>query len=261
MRINLSAIILTKNEEGNIIDCIESLGFCDEIIVVDDYSTDRTTDVLNNLVNPSQKAAFPRIKILKRKLDSDFADQRNFGLSKAKHEWVLFVDADERVSRELAHELKSQISKIKNKEMGFYVKRKDIMWGKELKYGETSSIKLLRFARKDAGKWQRKVHERWNIKGEIGLLRQPLYHYPHPTVVDFLHEINLYSSLRAHELHNRGMKTSLGDIILYPFGKFFLNYVIRLGFLDGVEGFIFATMMSFHSFLVRGKLHEYKKTL
>ena len=107
MMSKLSVIILTKNEENNILDCLESMVFADEIIVVDDYSEDRTEEVVKNLKNDE-------IKFYKRKLDNDFSAQRNFGLSKAKNDWVLFLDADERVSTSLREEIKDLRSKIKD---------------------------------------------------------------------------------------------------------------------------------------------------
>nr|MBI5455569.1 hypothetical protein [Candidatus Levybacteria bacterium] len=137
---------------------------------------------------------------------------------------------------------------------GFYIKRLDVIWGKMLKHGETGNIKLLRLARKKAGVWYGKVHEQWQIDGKISELENSLIHYPHQTIDEFLKEINFYTSIRAKELYEAGVRGSLKDIIVYPKAKFILNYFIRLGFLDGIEGFIFAIFMSFHSFLVRGKL-------
>lgn len=245
----ISAVILTKNEENNIIDCLETIDWCDEFIVVDDNSTDRTLEVIKNFN--------PRIGIYKRELDGDFSAQRNFGASKARGEWVLFIDADERLS----HGLKGEIIdflKSKNKEYnGFYIQRKDAMWGKELSHGEVGNIKLLRFARKNAGVWQGKVHEIWKINGNLGTFKMPLLHYPHQTIGSFLSEINYYTDLRAKELYDNGVGTKFYQIILYPKAKFFLNYFLNLGFLDGVEGLVFAIIMSFHSFLVRAKLWTY----
>lgn len=128
------------------------------------------------------------------------------------------------------------------------------MWGKELRYGEMGNIKLLRLAKKNAGEWKGKVHEKWFVEGKIAQLQNPLTHFPHQSMTEFLQEINFYTGLRAKELYERGIKVPWWSIIVYPKGKFLINYFIKRGFLDGLEGFIFAIMMSFHSFLVRGKL-------
>lgn len=246
----ISVIILTKNEEKNILDCLESIFWADEIVIIDDNSEDRTLDVVRQLF------LIRKIKIYKKNLENDFSAQRNYALSKATKEWVLFLDADERVSNNLREEINTLIINEKNEHKydGFYIKRKDILWGKMLKHGEIGNIKLLRLARKKAGVWYGKVHEEWQVDGKISNLENYLIHYPHQTVSEFLKEINFYTSIRARELYEKKVQASLFDIIIYPRAKFILNYFIRLGFLDGIEGFIFAIFMSFHSFMVRGKL-------
>lgn len=245
----LSVVIIAKNEEKNILDCLETVLWADEIIIVDDNSEDRTIEVVKSL---SSK----KIKVYSKSLNEDFASQRNYALSKATKKWILFLDADERVTNELREEINTfLIENIKISNInGFFIKRKDIMWGKELKYGETGSIKLLRFAKKDSGIWKGKVHEIWEVEGNISEMENNLIHFPHQTIDEFLSEINFYTTLRAKELYENKIESSVKNIILYPKGKFIKNYFIKLGFLDGIEGLIFAIFMSLHSFLVRGKL-------
>ena len=247
MEIKLSVIILAKNEEDNIVDCLESVSFADEILVIDDFSKDRTIEIIESLRNR-------KIKLVKNTLGSDFSSQRNFGLSKAQGDWALFIDADERVSEALTLEISNIKYQISNKYNGFYIKRRDFMWGRELKHGEVRGIKLLRLAEKGKGEWEGKVHEKWKIKGPIDELRNPLLHYPHQTISEFLREINFYTDIRAKELYMKGIHVYLSSIILYPAGKFLLNYIFKRGFLDGIPGLILAILMSFHSFLVRGKV-------
>jgi len=244
----ISAVILTKNEEEDISDCIKSLSWCDEVVVVDDNSEDKTTDIAKKL----------NAKIYTHSVNNDFSSQRNFALSKTKGNWILFVDADERIPDALAFEISNIVHQITDQALGkftgFYIRRTDIMWGRQLRYGETGKIKLLRLAKKDAGKWEGKVHEKWKVKGDIGVLRNSIIHYPHKTFQEFLKEINFYTTIRAEELHKKGSNATFMSIIIYPLGKFLFNYFIRLGLLDGIPGLIVAAAMSFHSFLVRGKL-------
>lgn len=249
----LSAVVLTKNEEKNIVECLETLKWCDEIVIVDDYSGDKTIEKIQSL-KFKVKSYNSKLKIFQRHLDGDFAGQRNFGLEKAKGEWVLFVDADERVTSQLAKEIRG----IGNfgEVGGFSIKRRDFLFGKWLKHGETGEIKLLRLARKNAGKWQRPVHETWEINGKVGELTSPLLHYPHPTIKEFLQNINFYSDLNARIFYQQRITNSWWLIIIYPLGKFVQNYLIRLGFLDETAGLVFALMMSFHSFLTRAKLWQ-----
>jgi len=240
----ISAVILTKNEEKNIKKCLESLTWCDEKIVIDDFSEDKTVEIAKKM----------GAKVHAHKLNNDFSEQRNFGLATAQGDWVLFVDADEEVSQALWFEIMAVTNDPKNFYVGFYIKRKDFMWGRELKFGEAGSLKLLRLAKKEAGSWTGKVHETWRIKGNTLLLQNAILHYPHQSVREFLEEINYYSSLRARELHKKKIKAGWLAIILYPKAKFIVNYFFKGGFLDGLPGLVFALMMSFHSFLVRGKL-------
>ncbi|MCL4364410.1 glycosyltransferase family 2 protein [Patescibacteria group bacterium] len=246
----ISAVILTKNEEKNIGNCLRSVMFCDEIVVVDDYSTDKTADIIRRVVRSKPH------KILQRKLAGDFAGQRNFGLSEVNNDWVLFVDADEVVSPQLKREIK----KLKFNEDAYALKRRDFFWGKELRYGEVSRVRrrgITRLVKKKSGYWQGNVHEIFYTAKSVAVLNGFIDHYPHPSLKDFLHSINTYSSLRAVELYDHGVKVNLFDVVSFPLAKFLYNYLLSLGFIDGPEGFVYAFLMSFHSFLVRAKLYQF----
>ena len=244
----ISVVVLTKNEEKNIKDCLKTLKWCDEIVVIDDYSEDRTTKIATKL----------GAEVYQHHLNDNFASQRNFALKKAKNKWILFVDADERVTPKLAAEIRGVIKE--GKFVGFYLRRQDSIWEKQLNHGETANVHLLRLGQKGAEEWQRRVHETWEIKGRVGELKNPLLHYPHPTMTEFLNQINFHSTLHAKALYEAGVKPSFFRIIANPLGKFFQNYLGRLGFLDGMPGIFVALMMSFHSFLARAKLYMlYKK--
>ena len=250
----ITAIILTKNEEKNIIDCIESVLFCDEVIVLDDDSSDRTLDVIGKYFGNNRK-----INILKRKAEGDFAKQRNYALDRAKGDWALFIDADERILQLLKKEIIYKIDEFKKVD-GFSIKRQNFLWGKPVRFGEFLGEKRIRLGRKKSGHWVNKVHEVWDIKGEVQALSNPMLHYPHQSLNEFLKKINFYSNIRAKELYDAGIKTNILKIVLYTKLKFFYNYIIKLGFLDGVRGLIIALLMSFNSFLVRGKLWKMQKS-
>lgn len=239
----ISAVILTKNEEKNIEKCLESVSWCDERIVIDDYSQDKTVEI----VKKSGAIVFQHKLV-------NFSDQRNFGLEKANGDWILFVDADERVSPALCFEINQHINNPIENNTGFNFRRIDNMFGQEMRYGEASALKFLRLAKKGSGKWKGDVHEEWVISGKVLSLNNPLYHFPHQSVEEFISEINRYTDLRANELYAINVKTNWLLIILYPKFKFIYNYLFKLGFLDGIPGLISAIIMSFHSFLVRGKL-------
>lgn len=240
----ISGIVLTRNDEKIIGRCLESLEWCDELLVIDDNSTDRTAAL-------ARKAG---ARVIKHALNDDFAGQRNYGLSLVKGDWVFFVDSDEVVTLQLAREIKKAIEAPENPINGYYFHREDWWGGRRLRHGETANLKLLRLAKKDMGKWARPIHEEWQVNGPLSEFSNSLEHYPHPDVAQFLDEINQYSSLTAKFLRSQGTIEPYWHLVAKPLAKFFVNYVLRLGFLDGTPGAIYAVMMSFHSFLVRAKL-------
>jgi glycosyltransferase involved in cell wall biosynthesis len=234
---DLSAVILTKNESKNISECLSSLKFCQDILVIDDFSKDDTKEI-------SQKH---KARVFKRKLNNDFASQRNFGLAKAKNEWVLFIDADERVSTKLVKEIEQKINT--HKYNGFYIRRKDTWLGKKLNHSEWGNIKLLRLGRISKGKWSRSIHETWKIRGKIGVLDNYIDHYPHQNIFKTIDHISFHSGLHADENRKEGKNINIIGVIFYPIAKFSKDYFFDLGFLDGTHGFVLSTLMSFHSFL------------
>lgn len=249
MKAPITAVILTKNEEKNIEDCIKSVSFCDEILVIDDMSFDNTIAIAEKY----------EVKIIRREMVGDYAAQRNVALEHAKHDWLLYVDADERVVDGLKEEIQSAVQNTPNQ--AFYIKRRDWWWNHELKYGEVRKVRskgLIRLIKKGAGTWEGKVHEEFKTAPPTATLQHFLDHYPHPSIKDFLQEINRYSSLRAEELLLQNVKVNIFSIIAYPFFKFILVYFLYLGFLDGPAGFGYAFLMSFHSFLARVKLYQYQ---
>jgi glycosyltransferase involved in cell wall biosynthesis len=244
----LSAVVLTKNEESNLERCLRSLSFCDEIITIDDNSEDRTQEI-------AQKY---KTTIVTRPLNNNFSEQRNFGMEHTSGDWILFVDADEEVSTELAEEIKKILTDTTYSV--FSIRRRDFWWGRELCYGETMKVRnngLIRLVKRGSGLWKGEVHEEFKSNQPSQRLHAFLNHFPHPSIKEFLKDINFYSSLRAQELFKKNKTTSSFEIIMYPLGKFLLTYFLKRGFLDGPAGFAYAFFMSFHSFLVRAKLYQY----
>jgi glycosyltransferase involved in cell wall biosynthesis len=242
----LTAVVLTHNEENNLARCLDSLNFCQQILIIDDNSTDSTLNIAKKY----------NTKIINHPLAGDFSAQRNYALSQIASGWVLFVDADEVVSKPLALEIVSATTQSMCR--GFYLHRVDTLWGKLLTHGDTSTY-LLRLGLTSCGLWSGRVHEIWNINGRIGTLKSILHHYPHPHISQFISELNYYSTLRADELFKNHKRANILSVITYPVGKFIQLYLIKLGLLDGMPGLISAMCMSFYSFLVRGKLYLLKK--
>ena len=240
---DLTAVILTHNEEEKIQGCIESLDFCREIIVIDDNSNDKTRKIASEC----------SAKVYEHKLSGDFANQRNWALDKVQTKWTLFVDADEIVTKELAVEIVEQLKNCQDD--GFYLTRQDLFLGKNLKYGDSGSFCAIRLGRTRSGVWKGQVHEIWDIKNAVKTLGNPLLHQPHDNVSKMVDTINFYSTLRANELWSEKITSHWYDILIFPGAKFCQNYIVRQGFRDGSRGMAHAILMSFYSYLVRSKLY------
>jgi len=246
---HISILLLTHNEELNIQKYWTWLGKCkkiNEIIVIDDNSTDKTTEILKKLETEKIK-----VKIFEKELKNNFAEQRNFGITKTTNNWILWLDADEKPNRNLIRFL-NHIDKLQYKNYAF--KRNDIFIGNELKHGENANQYFLRFFNKKYGCFTGAVHEIWQSPKEIENKKLHIHHYPHQSLKSFIKKINFYSDIRAQELYDQNQKSNLFQIILYPLGKFIQDYFFKFGFLDGTPGIIMTLGMSFHSFLVRSKL-------
>ena len=238
----LQAIVLVKNESKNLTSCLSNLKFSDSILVIDDYSTDNSREIASSF----------GAKVIQRHLAGDFAKAHNFALKQSKSDWVLFVDADEIVSPKLQSEIISIVKK--NQPGGYYIRRLDFFKKQPLHHGDTGNLWLLRLQKKPFTPWEGMVHETWTPQEKNFRLTNLLFHYPHPTIYSFLHSLNNYSDIRASELFSQKAHTNILEVIIYPIAKFIHLYIFKLGFLDGIVGFIHAMLMSFYSFLVRGKL-------
>lgn len=223
----LSAVILAKNEEGNIKQAIESVRFADEIIVVDDFSVDGTVNLAKRL----------GAKVFRRHLNGNFAEQRNYGLQKTHGEWILFLDSDE----QLTPKLKQRILSLNDPYDGFYLFRKNYFLGKPV-----GRDRILRLAKSGSGKWARAVHEKWKVKGKIGKLGGEIIH-KEGTLRQVIAKTNLYSTIHARENAREGKTSNLLKIVLFPKAKFVQNV------LTG-KGFVFGIIHSFHSYLAWSKL-------
>lgn len=242
---DITAVILTKNEERNIARAINSVQFCKKTIVIDDYSTDKTIIITKH----------HNVSVFKHHLKSNFAHQRNFALTKVSTTWALFIDADEVITKSLKKEILAATSSA-SAVQGYYLRRTDIFNNKLLSHGEWGNTSILRLGRVASGQWSRAVHEVWNIKGETKWLGSPLLHYGHQTVKSFVSHILRYSVI--HSKQKKHEDRVLLHTIGYPAVKFMNNYFVRFGFLDGVEGLIYSILMSLHSYLAWNDYYENK---
>lgn len=247
----ISLILLTKNEQENLKNNFKWLDKCNtinEIIVVDDNSTDATIDVAKKLASKNRI-----VKIFSRGLDNDFSAQRNFAISKTSNDLILWLDADEYPDTKLIGFL-NNINEHRFKNYSF--KRQDIFLGHTLKYGETAYLIFTRLFNKKYGKFTGQVHEEWQTNKFIKETELIIHHNSHSTLKSFIEKIDFYSTIRSKELFKQKIKTNQFQIIFFPIGKFLQNYFFRLGFLDGTPGIIMALCLSFHVFLNKSKLWQ-----
>lgn len=245
----LSLLLLTHNSSYHLQKLWTWLDQCpkiNEIVAIDDNSTDDTVKILKPLESKERK-----IIIQSRGLTNNFSEQRHFGLKFATNDWIFWLDSDEKPSPKLINFLKNFEPQPHT---AYNFPRRDFFFGRELKHGETAHLKFTRIFNKNNGSFVGAVHERWQTNDQLQSIKFPLLHYPHRNFYSLMEKINFYSDLRSQELFQQQVHANLFQIISYPLGKFLLNYVLRLGFLDSTQGIILALSMSFHSFLVRAKL-------
>lgn len=224
----ISVLVVAKDEAHNLADCLAAAGWADErVVVVDEASRDATLEIAGRHADI----------VALRRFD-DFASQRNFGLEIATGDWILSVDADERITPELAIEIRGAIAKPDAPYRGYRIRIRSMILGREFGYSGTQDDRHMRLFRRDSGRWVGLVHETVALQGPVGFLRGELRHRTIPTMAVFLEKINRYTSLEAEDLARRGNYRPR-DLTLEPLKTFLRLYIYRQGFRDGVEGFMF----------------------
>jgi len=241
----LSVAIITKNEEANIRACLESVRWADDVVVVDSGSTDQTLKIC---------AEFP-VRIFAEEWQG-FARQKNSAIAKTRHEWVLSLDADERVTGGLQEEI-AKVLESNSPLDGYFVGRKNFFLGRWIKHCGWHPDFNLRLFQKERGLFEeREVHERVMVQGQVGYLKEPLEHYTYRTLSDFILRLDRYSSLAAREMRREGRRFRRSDLWLRPPFTFLQMYLLRAGFLEGYFGFLLSVLYSFYTFAKYSKLKE-----
>jgi glycosyltransferase involved in cell wall biosynthesis len=249
--IKISSIIIARDEENSIRRCIQSqTGVVDDIVVVVDS---RTTD------NTSSAAlSFPNVYCETVEW-SGYAGTKNYALSKTKYDWILWIDADEEITEGLANELRLFKSEVPTCS-AYKIPRRAFFLGKWIKHcGWYPGYVTRLFDKKAASFSANKVHEGLIFSGNTGALKNDLNHYTDPTIGHYFSKFDLYTSLAAEELNERGVKSGLNDLLLRPLFMFMKMYIFRSGFLDGIHGLILSVFSSAYVFTKYCKLWELNK--
>ncbi len=241
----LSAIVLTRNEERNITDCLRSLAWADELIVLDSYSEDRTVEL----------AAQLGARIYKRRF-VNFADQHQAALALPSHDWVLSVDGDERATPELGEEIRRVIEQPSP--VGWWVPRHNIIWGREIRHAGWYPDYQLRLMRRDRARYdpEREVHELVLLDGEAGYLQHALTHYNYRTVKEFLRKQEYYTTLQARVLHKSGVRPRWRSLVGQPAREFWRRYVSLQGYRDGGHGLLLSIFLAYYTGLAYWRLRR-----
>lgn len=243
----LSAIIIARNEENMIADALDSVAFCDEQIVIDNGSTDRTADIAKHF---GAKVCTVSVH--------DFAKLRNLGLEKAKGEWVLYIDADERVSPELASSIKSQITNNKSPITCFKVQRKNFYFG-DHQWPYIEHLERL-FKKEKLKGWKGALHESPVIDGEIGMLDGYLLHYTHRDLSSMVAKTIEWSKTEAELRYKAGHpKMTWWRFPRVMTTAFFDSYVRQKGYKAGTVGLIESMYQSFSMFVTYARLWELQR--
>jgi glycosyltransferase involved in cell wall biosynthesis len=245
-RKGLSVIVTTYNEEINVAECLESVLWADEILLVDSFSSDRTVAIAEK---------FP-ITILQRQYFGSAA-QKNWAIDRVKHEWVLIIDADERVPDKLAREILTVLASEPSAN-GFYIRRLNVFIDKVIRHSGWSTDKVVRLFKKDKGRYpNRRVHADLEIEGPVPVLKNPFLHYTFRTFEQYFPKFLNYAEWGAAQAFRDGRRAGLVELFIRPWWRFIRTYFIQLGFLDGKHGFVLCVLQAFGSFLKYGRLWEY----
>ena len=244
----ISAVIITLNEEKNIDRCLRSLkGIADELVIVDSFSTDKTVEIAEKY----------GAKIIQQSF-LGYKEQKNFATAQASNNWVLSLDADEALSPELQQSIMREKEQLQSDAYRFA--RLTYYCGKWIKHSGWYPDKKIRLYDRTKGQWEgEKVHEYWEPQNQKppGELKGNLLHYSFYTINDHILQINKFTELSAKENVEKGKNYGLLTIMVTPLWSFFVNYIFRLGFLDGHKGYLVCKLSAYATFLKYIKTRQY----
>lgn len=244
----VSATLITYNEEGNIKEALQSLAWADEIVVVDSGSTDATLEICRRYTGRIFRRAW-----------TGFVDQKNYAVAQAAHNWIMALDADERVGAELAGEI-HELRLAGFQKAGYRMPRVAYFMGRWIRHGDWYPDYQLRLFDRRRGRWQGgRVHESVRVEGTAGLLGSEIQHYTYRSLSDYLRRLETYSTLAAQDYQAEGRKAALARLLGNPCAAFLKGFVLKRGFLDGVPGLMVAVMGAVSVYFKYAKLYEYQR--
>lgn len=244
---NLSVLIITLNEEQHMAELLGDLDFADEVIVVDSFSTDNTKAI---------SESFPYVRFIENKFEN-YTAQRNFALQQARNEWILFIDADERLTPELKAEIIETLDRDDN--INAYLFYRKFMFNKKpLHFSGWQNDRIFRLFRKDKAHYtaKRLVHEKLDVEGRIGYFTHKLIHYSYSDYDIYKHKMIVYGKLKALEKYHAGFRPTFFHKYGHAAYNFLYKLIVRLGFLDGAKGVVICYL---NALSVRERYRELKR--
>lgn len=243
----LSVVITAFNEEKNIKDCLESVSFADEIIVVDNSSSDKTVEIAKKFTK----------KVFTQKNDPSSIDlQKNLAIQKATSDWILILDADERVTAELKHQIE-QLLTSEATATAYEMPRKNIIFGKWIEHSLWWPDYQRRLVKKGKGKYtEQNVHKQLQVEGEVGRLETPLLHENYQSLSQYLQKMDTYTENEAQALVSQNTHMHWSDAVNLPVRDFLKTFFLQQGYKDGLHGFVLSSLQAFYAFLVFAKVWE-----
>ncbi len=246
----LSVVIVTQNEQDRIGPCLASVAWADEIIVVDAFSTDKTVELCRAYTD----------RIFSRHWDG-FIPQKNYGLSLATKDWILSLDADEQVSEHLQAEIRNAIASGNPDCAAYSMPRKTWYLGRWMLHSGWYPDRKVRLVRNGTGTWGGlEPHDSLRVNGKVCALHGDILHYSFRSLSHHLRKLDYFTDAAAGELIRTGRTAAWSDMLLHPAGMFVKMYIMKRGFLDGVQGFVAAGVSAFHVFMKYAKAWERRRT-
>jgi len=245
-KIPVSVYVLTTDNRRTIERCLKSLSWAEELVVVDSFSQDGTYEICKQYTP----------KLFQKKW-MGHRDQYQYAADLTTQDWIMFVDADEEIPPELAEEIRTELDGEGKKLDGYFVYRRTFYLGRWIQYGGWYPDGEIRLYRREKGRWEGGLHAKLAVAGKIGTLKHQYLHYTYRDISDQIQTIDRYSKAAAKDMVDHAKSFRWVHLLLSPPFRFFKDYVLKLGFLDGIPGLIIAVSTAYYTFIKYAKLWEH----
>jgi glycosyltransferase involved in cell wall biosynthesis len=244
-KLPVSVYVLTYNNRRTIERCLKSVGWAEELVIVDSISTDGTYEICQRYTDKAYQREW-----------KGHRDQYQYAADLTSREWIMFVDADEEVPPELVEEIRRELKGEARDWDGFFVYRRTYYLGRWIRYGGWYPDGEIRLYRRDRGRWEGGLHAKVVVDGKVGFLKSRYLHYTYRDISDQIRTIDRYSQIAAEDMARNGERLSLFKLLFHPPFRFIKEYLFKLGFRDGLPGLIIIVSTMFYVFIKYAKLWE-----